>query len=109
MHRTKIECTTGAPEVHMEKDPTDEQVRIIQLAKYIKKIPIFPNVYTDLGKIVAAPHAYPQVDLDMEAGDVGVLCVRWFKTASDPSYQELVKNALDRHKEPTARRPRKKR
>lgn len=109
MHRGKIEATAGASQGRMEKDPNDPQIRIMHLAKYTKKIPIFPNVYTDLDNIITTPHVYPQVEADMDAGEFGILRIRWFSTASDANYEALAKDALARHKDATARRLRDRR
>lgn len=109
MHRSKPEAAAGASQARMEKDPSDKHLKIMYLAKYTKKIPVFPNVYTDLDKIIAAPYAFPQVELYMEVGEFGILRIRWFPTASDPDYQQLAKDALARHKDATSRRPRTQR
>ncbi|KAF3032574.1 hypothetical protein E8E11_000051 [Didymella keratinophila] len=70
--------------------------------------PVFPNVYTNLDNIIAVPYAFPQVESDMEAGEFGVLRIRWFPTASDPTHKALAEAVLARYKEAT-RRPRTQR
>lgn len=72
----------------MEIDPDNDQVKIVHLAKYTKKAPVFTNIYTDLGKTVAAPNAYSQIEMDLGAAGHGVLNLRWFKGGtSDPKLQ----------------------
>lgn len=103
MHRVKPEATAGASQASMEADPDDKRLKIMHLAKSTTKVPIFPNVYTDLDKTIAVGYAYPRVELDMEAGEFGILRIRWFPTASDPSCLELAEAALTRHREALVR------
>ncbi|KAL1645058.1 hypothetical protein SLS61_008491 [Didymella pomorum] len=75
-----------------ETDADDKMLNTMYLGKYTKKIPVFPSVYTDLDNNIAAPYAFPQVELDMEAGQCVALRIRWFKSASNPDYKETTRH-----------------
>lgn len=105
MHRGKTKSAAGASQARMETDPDDKHLKIMYFAKYTKKIPVFPNVYTGLDKTITASYAFPQVGLNMEDGDFGILRIRWFRTASDRNYQDLAEAGEARLKKATRRRP----